>query len=149
MADTSEHHYRRQDPRDRTLRAADRDREAVADILRDQHAAGRLDSDEFQERVDRCYGARTYAELDELVADLPGEEPTASAARAWRWPVVALVPLIILAIALIHGHLIWLAIPLFFFVARPMLWRSAGWRRYGTGFAGCGAGCRSPSDTRI
>jgi hypothetical protein len=38
------------------------------------HVAGRLDSREFQERLERCLEAKTYAELDELVADFPGEE---------------------------------------------------------------------------
>lgn len=37
-------------PRDRSLRAADADRESVAEFLRDQHLAGRLDTDELPER---------------------------------------------------------------------------------------------------
>jgi hypothetical protein len=51
-------------PRDRTLRVGDREREAVGDILREQHLEGRLDSDEFQKRLERCLTAKTYAELD-------------------------------------------------------------------------------------
>src|SRR5947209_6402877 len=39
------------------LRAGDHDRDAVADILREQHVAGRLHADELQERIDRCFGA--------------------------------------------------------------------------------------------
>ena len=50
------------------LRAADQDREAIADALREQHLAGRLDTDEFQERLDRCYAAKTYGELDDAEA---------------------------------------------------------------------------------
>jgi Domain of unknown function (DUF1707) len=53
------------------IRAADSDRERVADRLRDAAADGRLDSDELEERLERAFGARTYAELDALVADLP------------------------------------------------------------------------------
>jgi Domain of unknown function (DUF1707) len=141
MAD-SDNQYQR-GPRDRTLRAADDDREAVAGILREQHLAGRLDTDEFQERVDRCYGARTYAELDQLVADLPAAQraaSTPSSGRSWRRPAIALLPLLIAIVALSNGHLLWLALPLLFFGVRPLLWRSAG-RRFGPGFAGC----RTPS----
>lgn len=112
--------------RDRDLRVGDRDREAVADFLREQHLAGRLETDEFQERLDRCYAAKTYRELDELVGDLPREEARRSIRQSWRWPAVAFVPLLIAAIVLSHGHLLWLAVPLFFFVGRPLLWRSGG-----------------------
>jgi Domain of unknown function (DUF1707) len=129
-------HQPRHEPRDRGLRAGDRDRDAVADILREQHLAGRLETEEFQERLDRGYAAKTYGELDELVADLPGDEPTRAARRAWRWPAMALVPLLIAAIVLSRGHALWLAIPLFFFVGRPLLWRSAGHRR-GWGLWSC------------
>lgn len=124
---------------DRRLRAADSDREAVADILREQHLAGRLDSDELQERIDRCYSAKTYADLDAIVADLPGEEPRVGRAQSpWLWPRFAFVPLLLIAlVALSHGHLFWLAIPLvFFFFVRPTLWRARG-RRSGWGPFGC------------
>jgi hypothetical protein len=120
---------RHQGPRDRLLRAGDNDREAVAVILREQHLAGRLDSDEFHERLDHCMAAKTYADLDELVADLPGSTGEARAtSRSWRWrrwPFVLLPLAIIAAIALGGGHLFWLAVPLLFlFVVRPLLWRS-------------------------
>ena len=140
MADS--YNYYERGPRDRGLRAADQDREAVTDILREQHVSGRLDTNEFQDRVDRCYAAKTYAELDQLVADLPGPERTRprGAGRPWRRPTIALVPLLIAIIVLSHGHLLWLAIPLFFFGVRPLLWRSGG-RGLNRGFAGC----RTPS----
>ena len=62
-------------PYDRSLRAADSDRESVAAILREQHVAGRIDDDELQDRIERCYTAKTYADLDAVIADLPHEEP--------------------------------------------------------------------------
>lgn len=126
-------------PRDRSLRAADSDREAVADILREQHVAGRLDSDELNERVDRCYSARTYADLDAVIADLPHERPAASRARGvTMWPRFAFVALLLIAaVALSHGHLFWIAIPLaFLFVVRPLMWRASG-GRFGSGPFGC------------
>ena len=128
----------RSGPRDRNLRVGDREREAVGDILRQQHIDGRLDSDEFQLRLERSLIAKTYAELDQLIADFPShqeEEDRQGRARERRpWPF-ALLPLAVLAaIVLTGGHFIWLAIPLFFlFVVRPLLWRSSarGYRRGG------------------
>jgi hypothetical protein len=53
------------------MRASDRDRDRTADMLREHHAAGRLDAAEFAERLDKVYAARTLGDLDELTADLP------------------------------------------------------------------------------
>ena len=53
------------------LRASDADRDRIADILREALAEGRLDPDEHSERVERAYRARTVAELEPLVRDLP------------------------------------------------------------------------------
>lgn len=118
-------------PYDRSLRAADGDRDSVADILRDQHVAGRLDDDELQDRIGRCYAAKTYAELDAVIADLPGEEPTVSHGPGLRlWPRFAFVPalLLIALVALSHGHLAWLVIPFVFLFVHPMRWRPGGGR---------------------
>ena len=56
------------------LPPSDRDRDAVTELLRDQHLAGRLDSDEFEHRLERCLAARTYGELDGVTSDLPDGE---------------------------------------------------------------------------
>lgn len=53
------------------LRASDADRERVAEILREALAEGRLDMEEFNERVDAAYRSRTYGELEPLTRDLP------------------------------------------------------------------------------
>lgn len=53
------------------LRASDTDRERVAEILQDAVAEGRLAMEEFDERLDAAYKARTYRELELLTADLP------------------------------------------------------------------------------
>ncbi|MFC4560305.1 DUF1707 domain-containing protein [Nocardiopsis mangrovi] len=53
------------------MRASDRDRDRVAEILREAAAEGRITLDELDERLDRAFAARTYAELDPLTADLP------------------------------------------------------------------------------
>ncbi|MEV1020809.1 DUF1707 domain-containing protein [Streptomyces sp. NPDC050264] len=54
------------------LRASDADREQVAERLRDGLAEGRLDMEEFEERLEATYKARTYGELAPLTRDLPG-----------------------------------------------------------------------------
>jgi hypothetical protein len=54
------------------LRASDADREQVAERLRDALAEGRLDMEEFGERLEATYKARTYRELAPLTRDLPG-----------------------------------------------------------------------------
>ncbi|MFC9298937.1 DUF1707 domain-containing protein [Streptomyces sp. NPDC057011] len=53
------------------LRASDADRERVVERLRDAVAEGRLDMEEFEERLEAAYKSRTYAELEPLTRDLP------------------------------------------------------------------------------
>ncbi|MFR9774671.1 DUF1707 domain-containing protein [Micromonospora sp. MS34] len=57
------------------MRAADADRETTAERLRVALEEGRLDLHEYDERLGRTYGAKTYAELDAVLADLPGPVP--------------------------------------------------------------------------
>jgi hypothetical protein len=59
------------------LRAADADRAAVASLLGEHMAAGRLTVEEYDDRLARAYAAKTYGDLSELTADLPGTPPTA------------------------------------------------------------------------
>jgi hypothetical protein len=63
------------------LRAADSDRAAVADVLGEHMAAGRLTLAEYDERVTRAYSAKTYGELEQLTADLPALHGRRSAPR--------------------------------------------------------------------
>lgn len=53
------------------MRASDAERERVAELLRDAVAEGRLDMEEFEQRLDAAYRARTRGELVPLVRDLP------------------------------------------------------------------------------
>ncbi|GHI89475.1 DUF1707 SHOCT-like domain-containing protein [Streptomyces xanthophaeus] len=64
------------------LRASDADRDRVVERLRDAVAEGRLDMDEFEERLEAAYKSRTYAELEPLTRDLPAVPGTAGAASA-------------------------------------------------------------------
>lgn len=56
-----------------TLRASDADREQVAERLRQATAEGRLAAEELEERLEATFAARTYGELDDVVADLPSQ----------------------------------------------------------------------------
>jgi hypothetical protein len=58
---------------DGEIRASDSDRESVVAILRDAHGEGRLTLDEFDERMNAAYSARTWASLRELTRDLPAD----------------------------------------------------------------------------
>jgi hypothetical protein len=71
------------------LRAADADRQAVADRLRAALDEGRLDFHEYDTRLGRAYAAKTYGELDPLIADLPAVAPAERSALAPAFPTTA------------------------------------------------------------
>ncbi|MCK4176450.1 DUF1707 SHOCT-like domain-containing protein [Aciditerrimonas ferrireducens] len=56
----------------RGLRCGDEDRERAAAVIRQALAEGRLGLDELDPRLDGVYAARTYGELCQQVADIPG-----------------------------------------------------------------------------
>ena len=64
------------------LRASDRERDAVVQRVQQAFAEGRLDDIEFDERMRAALTARTYTDLDVLLADLPAEMATAGPAAA-------------------------------------------------------------------
>jgi hypothetical protein len=154
MAVKNENRYdRRSGPRDRSLRVGDLEREAVAEMLRERHVEGRLDAEEFQERLQRCLAAKTYRDLDVLIADFPTPEAERGrVVRAPAWPLwrVAPFPLVLIPVALIAavalsgGRLVWLAFPLVFFVLRPLAWRSRGY-----GVWRCGPHSSTRTDPRV
>ena len=127
---------RRSGPRDRRLRVGTAERDAVAEVLRREHVAGRLDDTEFDERLERCLSAKTYRELDDLLADLPIEE-VASRGAWWSLrptPLLLLLPLVAVAIVASHGRAAWLVVPLFFwFGVCRFFWRGFGRRSWGYG----------------
>src|SRR5690349_16394984 len=53
------------------IRASDAEREYVVDVLRTHCSEGRIDLDEFSERINRVYAARTIGELNDICTDLP------------------------------------------------------------------------------
>lgn len=52
------------------LRISDADRQRVADVLRDAAGEGRIDLEELDERLELTWGAKTYADLVPITADL-------------------------------------------------------------------------------
>ncbi|WP_158891553.1 DUF1707 SHOCT-like domain-containing protein [Amycolatopsis anabasis] len=53
------------------IRAADSDREKVARLLYDAMSTGRITTEELENRLGKVYAARTIAEFEPLLADLP------------------------------------------------------------------------------
>jgi hypothetical protein len=66
------------------LRAGDADRERVAERLRTALDEGRLNLYEYDDRLREAYAAKTYGELDALLADLPGVTPVSHSQVATR-----------------------------------------------------------------
>ena len=59
------------------MRAADADRDRVVECLSMAFSEGRLSKDEYDNRLENALSARTYADLDQLVTDLPAARATA------------------------------------------------------------------------
>jgi Domain of unknown function (DUF1707) len=57
------------------LRVSDQERDQIAQVLQAAFAEGRLDDDEFDERMRAALTARTSADLEKLTADLPAGSP--------------------------------------------------------------------------
>jgi hypothetical protein len=118
--------------RDPNLRASDADREATADRLREHHTDGRIDAEEFQERLDKCYAAKTVGELADLTRDLPGDRARRGAGARTGFGLfgcLRMIPIIPIILAIVAIHVIvgmasglWILIPLFF-VIRYMIFR--------------------------
>jgi uncharacterized membrane protein len=112
-----------------TLRLSDADREAAMDLVSEQYAVGRLTKDEFDERSDAVWSARTRGDLAPVFVDLPVRAPAGPVRPAGRPPrpgrrrpvplAVALVALVVLTVVT-HLPLVLLAV---------VLWCALGHRR--------------------
>ncbi|GIE96101.1 hypothetical protein Ari01nite_35660 [Paractinoplanes rishiriensis] len=140
------------------MRAGDSDRKTVADQLKTALDEGRLDLSEYDDRLQRTYAAKTYADLDGLLTDLPGTVPvqraqvqphtpaaapapqTASPARQiaqWAGPYGAVIVVCVLIWAITSasaGHLtyfwpVWMLIPLVFGVCGQWFGKGGPHRR--------------------
>jgi hypothetical protein len=114
------------------LRASDQDREHVAERLRNATAEGRLLAEELEVRLASALRARTYGELDSLVADIPRRQVDhrrSGSVRTWVAPALALV----IAMTAVFALLIAVVFIVTGVLAVWMLWVAAGWWFFGRG----------------
>ena len=121
-----------------TLRISDADRATALDLLSEQYAVGRLDKDEFDERSDAVWSAKTQGDLAPVFADLPSGRPHClltrraegrSGGHGWapgrgpRWgpPLLPLVFLLVLLTILTKVPFVLLLVG---------LWLVFGWRHH-------------------
>jgi Domain of unknown function (DUF1707)/Domain of unknown function (DUF4190) len=71
------------------IRAADADRDSAAGILGTAYSEGRLTKDEYDARLEAAMAARTYNDLDQVLADLPVHAPMPAPAKPATVPSVA------------------------------------------------------------
>lgn len=88
-----------------SILASDADRDSVAERLRQAATEGRIVAQELEERLARALRARTYGELDELVADLPrpgvpGRRRSRTLSVARSHPVAAVAVLVVATVAI-------------------------------------------------
>jgi hypothetical protein len=106
-----------QDHQSSTLRVSDADRDRAIAELSEHFQAGRLSTEELEDRTARALQARTAADLAALFTDLPRQQPPAPGATQAPAPAPAgsplparlpVVPIAIIAVvvlaALISGH---------------------------------------------
>jgi Flp pilus assembly protein TadB len=123
----------------------------VAERLRQATVEGRLVAEELEERLEAVFAARTYGELDALVADLPVPRPRRQPVRRqhgiahWVLPVMLMAivfPIVVamvvaIAVFLLTGvftvWVVWLAVAWFFFGHRRTRYtsrRRIHWTRF-------------------
>ncbi|WP_067563604.1 DUF1707 SHOCT-like domain-containing protein [Nocardia acidivorans] len=105
------------------LRVGTAEREQAAEALGKHFAAGRLDVDEYDERVARAYAAKTTEDLSVLFTDLPRSAPLRAVPAAPRRSPRAFVPAAIIGVLIVAVGLAatthifpFFIVPLFFFL---------------------------------
>jgi Flp pilus assembly protein TadB len=107
------------------MRISNTERNEIADILSKHFAEGRLDSDEFEERVGKVMSAKTRGDLAGLLDDLPRLGPPPREPRRRRpigyWILVLVLALFVASALAIppHVHVPWLLIG----IVALVLWR--------------------------
>ena len=132
------------------MRVSNAERTEVADRLSKHYGDGRLDEDEFNERLDRAMKAKTQADLHGIFADLPDsppemsrlEEPKTAVPQRRQRSLFGRVVFIVLAVVIISSlwhavtnpfwglatgglYIPWLLIAVIAF----FVWRSRSWHR--------------------
>jgi len=116
------------------MKASDADRDEVVAELSEHFQAGRLTTEELDDRTGRALSARTVGELDVLMSDLPRRPratpvPEASSQRSGH-PKAAMVAVVLAALAVLalavgvgsgsHGAGLWVLIPIALIVVRRL-----------------------------
>ena len=134
--------------RHHSLRESDTDRDAVVDRLREAAGDGGLVPEELEQRVERALRARTYGDLAELLADLPGDggvllrragrgtNPAARSALLGAGLLVAVTVAValvaVVAVLVLAAAAAWIALLLCWLVCcglrRRLVWQPAGRR---------------------
>jgi hypothetical protein len=120
------------------MRVSDADRDAALAELSEHYQAGRLTTEEMEERTAQALASKTGSDLTGLLADLPPTgvaAPKAPTPRQSRvgWAMASTAGLVLVAgaalvlgVALGHNHhgfyLPWWLIPIGFIVLRRMTW---------------------------
>jgi Flp pilus assembly protein TadB len=103
------------------LRASDEDRDRIVERLHRAATEGRISSDELEQRTAAALKARTYAELEATVADLPGparqrSTPVRRSSAGWalatvrQYPVLLVLAIPVLAVVtamLLAATIVW------------------------------------------
>ena len=105
------------------MRIGDSDRERAMADLAQHYADGRLDHEEYDERLDAIWTARTRADLAVLFSDLPRPQVTYPPARVaqpkgdrrFRLPLLPVLALLVVLSVLTEAPLWLLVFPLMFF----------------------------------
>jgi hypothetical protein len=101
----------------------------VAERLRQATAEGRLQTEELEQRLESALSARTYGQLDALVADLPGSRVLAPRERGLSrvTPSLTLVLSVLCALTIVAAVLLAIS----GIVATWWLWVAVGWWFFG------------------
>jgi len=118
------------------LRASDKDRDRVAERLREAAAEGRLLIEELEQRLGAALSARTYGELEALIADLPGPRLLARPRRRRRSRVPVLPALGLIVGAVLIAPIVLASIALAVQLAIGVLlvwwiWAGVAWLFFG------------------
>lgn len=100
------------------VRVGDTERESAVTALGEHYAAGRLTKEEFDERAEVAWTARTSGDLTPLFADLPRLTPPVArqprrAPSAWRLHVGLWWVFVLLLGLALAGAVSWLVVPVF------------------------------------
>ncbi|MEO5653196.1 MAG: DUF1707 domain-containing protein [Marmoricola sp.] len=118
-----------------TIRIGDAERDSAVALLSEQYALGRLSKEEFDERSDAAWSARTRGDLSPLFTDLPvgraGAAPPERRRRRSRVPVPLMALLLVLVAVTVLTHLPIILLALVLWIVGRRQW-DRRWDRHST-----------------